>query len=521
MTEILRAGELASELLQTGSAPLAPDEWPEPQPLPDELPPVQPFDTGVLPASLRGWIEDTAERVQCPPDFPAVAGMIALATVVGRKVGIRPRRQDDWLVVPNLWGAVIGPPSVMKTPAIQEALKPLTNLELAAKRAYDAAVRDHEAEQLVSELRKQSIKKQIRALASDGAAALAAAREALQEDKQVPARRRYLVNDSSVEKLGELLRDNPNGVLCFRDELIGLLKGLEKEGQEGARAFFLEARNGSGRYTYDRIGRGTIDIEAAAISVLGSIQPGPLRAYLRDAVSDGAGADGLMQRFQLAVYPDVAREWRNVDRWPDTRAKKAATEAITRLAHLDPTSLAVKTADSGDGGIPYVRFDAPAQKCFDAWRNQLELRLRSDAEHPAITAHLAKYRSLVPSLALLTHLADAGIAPVTADALDRAMAWAAYLESHARRIYAVAVAPDTVEAAALARKLQRGELPDEFALRDVYRAGWIGLGTREAAARAVEVLCDLDWLQEIVQATGGRNRTRYQVNPRVRRSRRT
>ncbi len=107
-----RAADVAQDLLAG-----APD-WPDPQPLPDELPPVPPFDLGLLPETFRPWISDIAARVQCPADFPAVAAMIGLAAVLGRKIGIRPKRHDDWLVVPNLWGAVIGPPSVMKTPAI-------------------------------------------------------------------------------------------------------------------------------------------------------------------------------------------------------------------------------------------------------------------------------------------------------------------------------------------------------------------------------------------------------------------
>jgi Protein of unknown function (DUF3987) len=54
-------------------------------------------------------------------------------------------------------------------------------------------------------------------------------------------------------------------------------------------------------HTYDRIGRGTLHIRAACVSVLGGIQPGPLERYLRD-VFGGRGDDGLIQRFQLAVW---------------------------------------------------------------------------------------------------------------------------------------------------------------------------------------------------------------------------
>ena len=46
-------------------------------------------------------------------------------------------------------------------------------------------------------------------------------------------------------------------------------------------------RSGDGRFSYDRIGRGTIDIEAACVSILGGIQPGPLTAYMASMARGG------------------------------------------------------------------------------------------------------------------------------------------------------------------------------------------------------------------------------------------
>ncbi len=94
---------------------VAQDEpWGDPLPLPDGLPPVMVFDMALLPESFKPWIEDITERMQCPPDYAAIAAMIAAASLIGRKIGIRPKRQDDWLVIPNLWGVAIGRPGVMK-----------------------------------------------------------------------------------------------------------------------------------------------------------------------------------------------------------------------------------------------------------------------------------------------------------------------------------------------------------------------------------------------------------------------
>ena len=39
-----------------------------------------------------------------------------------------------------------------------------------------------------------------------------------------PVERRYITNDTTYEKLGEILAQNPNGILAHRDELVSLLK---------------------------------------------------------------------------------------------------------------------------------------------------------------------------------------------------------------------------------------------------------------------------------------------------------
>lgn len=490
--------------------------WSPPEPLPKGLPPVAPFDLALLPATLRPWISDIAERMQCPPDFPAVGAMVALGTVVGRQCGIRPKQQDDWTVIANLWGGVIGRPSLLKTPALQEPLKRVEALEARARDAHQAAEREHAAELLLAEAGVKGAKGRIAKALKDGDTTLARAL-ALEagETPAAPVRRRYLTQDATVEKIGELLRDNPRGLLVYRDELVGFLRTLEKEGREGSRAFYLEAWNGTGSFTYDRIGRGTVEMPAACVSIIGAIQPGPLADYLRDAIAGGAGDDGLMQRFQLAVWPDAPHTWRNVDRWPDTDARRTARGVFERLDQIDPPSIGAQQ-DEGDT-VPWMRFAPDAQEEFDAWRAALEARLRSGELHPALEAHLAKYRSLAPSLALLIHLADApACGPVPAPALLRALAWCEYLETHARRIYAPALAPDLDSAAELARRLPT--LPHPFTARDVYRNCWRLLdpdGTR----RAIEVLLDHGHirLQEDPTPPGrGRPSPRYRIHPSLR-----
>jgi len=490
-------------------------EWEPPKPLPHKLLPVDPFDLFLMPEVFRLWILDIAARLQCPADFPAVAAMIVLAAIVGRKIGIRPQQRTEWLVVPNLWGAIIGRPGIMKSPALAEPHSVLRKFELAAKQKFDEAMREFATESLVTKTATEHLKAELKAAMKDERPTADIKRRLAELHAEKPIRRRYEMNDGTVEKLGAILSENPNGLLVFRDELTGFLKSLDKDGQEGARSFYLECWNGTDSFTVDRIERGTVDIPSAIVSILGGIQPGPLSDYLRKAAAGGAGDDGLLQRFQLAVWPDCLTLWENVDRAPDQRAAQRAFEAYERLDSLNPYAINAQ-ADSSDG-VPYLRFEADAQQAFDNWREtELEPRVRSGNEHPAIEGHLSKYRSLVPTLALLCHLADEPEGgPVLLQSVERAIKWARYLESHARRIYGSISCQANESAHALASKIQDGSLKDGFTLRDVYRPKWSSLASKDAASAAVDVLIDIDWIHPEQCDTGGKPKTVFRVNPGV------
>lgn len=496
----------------------AADAWPEPTPLPDALPPVQPFDPDLLPEALRGWVTDIAHRMQCPPDFPAVGAVVALSSLIGARAVVQPKARDDWQVVPNLWGLIVGRPGVMKSPTLGEVLKPLHRLQATEFEQWQAARGAWELDCKVAELQATDREKKAKALASKDPAAA----RALLEPGETPAEpmaRRYIVNDATVEKLGELLTANPWGTLSYRDELYGLLTGMDKQGQEGSRAFYLQSYDGNQGYTFDRILRGTVHIHRVCLAMIGGIQPGRIQEYVRGAVSGGSADDGLLQRFGLAVWPDTNGEFVHVDQWPDTPAKQAAWAVFERLAHLQPAS---------ESDPVIWRFSDAAQALFVEWRTPFEQELKRGELHPAMESHLAKYRKLIPALALVFALVDTpdsgGV--INERELIRALAWGDYLRTHAERLYSAAVIPETAGARALLTKLKGGRLTDRdgviagaFTPRQIAVKGWAGLTTPDAVRKAADVLVDYDWLRrELLHcgAVGGRPSDRYSVSPAMR-----
>ncbi len=471
-----------------------------------KLKPVLAFNFGLLPDAFKPWVTDISHRMQCPPDYVAVSVMVELSAIVGKKGLINPKAKDDWTVCPNLNGLNIGRPSAMKTPATSEALKPLERLEIKAKEAYDLALADNETQDFINKEGRKLAENQAKTLIKDKK--FAAAKQVLLENPEEPdnpTRARYLVNDATIEKLGELLNENPNGLMLYRDEISGFLKTIDREDRSNDRAFYLECFNGLGRYTYDRIGRGTIDIESLCLAILGNIQPGVLRPYLNQAAKGATGDDGMIQRFQLMVWPDLT-DWQHIDQWPDKEAKNKAFAVFERLA-------------GWQGFSEPARFDGAAQQLFDAWFCGLHQELRADDILPAIESHFGKYKSLIPSLAVLVHLADdESHSPIVGvDAVSKAIAWGDYLKSHALRVYGAALDPVNANAKTILDKIESGKLKNDFSPGDILRGGWTGLDTFEIVKATLNRLVAYGWLRQVTlsgSAMGGRPSIRYQAHPK-------
>ena len=165
---------------------------------------------------------------------------------------------------------------------------------------------------------------------------------------------------------------------------------------------------------------------------------------------------------------------------------------------------------------PFLRLDSGALDLFVQWRSTLEHELRAGELHPALESHLSKYRKLVPSLALLLHLADFGHGDITKAAMTRALAWAHYLRSHAERAYGSVTRADLAGAKALLAKIRKGEVVSGFTVRDVHRKHWARLSTPTDVEQAVAKLIEYGWLVRKDIRTGGRTKSEYIIHPEAR-----
>jgi putative DNA primase/helicase len=318
----------------------------------------------------------------------------------------------------------------------------------------------------------------------------------LADDLEMPVARRYIVNDATVEKLGELLNENPNGLMLVRDELGGWLATMQTEDGAVGRAFYLECFDGSGSFVYDRIGRGTIHIQSCCLSLIGGIQPSRIAPLVRGAVT-GDLDDGLVQRLQLAVWPDDDRAWVLVDRWPNQVARERMEAVFERLDQMP------------DEPRRSLHFGPDAQDLFNKWYSEHMLEIRSGDAHPALQAHFMKMPQTIAGLALLFQLIDADAEMVGAEATARALDWADYLKSHAGRLYGAAINAPLMGAKLILERKEK--LPEPFTPREVRLKGWAGLDSMESVNEALAVLAEHHAVigYEVTGEAGGRPSKRY------------
>lgn len=502
-----------------------PDEWPDPRPIVAELPPAPAFDAKtLLPGVLADYVLDEADRMPCPPDYIAPGLLVAIGAVIGSRCALKPKRRDDWLVTPNLFGGVVGDPGSMKSPAIDKGLRFLDRLEAdeAERQAermveYQAEVAAHKArEAAIEKIMKDAAGTKKKQEAGDVMAAAVADLKSLKPPAE-PVARRFRANDSTTEKLGDILAKSPEGLLVFRDELVGLLASWEKEGREGDRAFYLEAWNGLGSFAIDRVTRGSLFVPTLNLSVFGGIQPEKLGRYLAD-ILDAADNDGRIQRFQVLVYPEtVPWEWR--DRYPVKGAREGVRDTFLRLAAFDPVQDGAQPADDFHK-VPYFAFDDAALEVFVEWIADLHQRAIPQETDRLLAQHWSKYPKLFCSIALILHLAEGRIGPVQADTALRAAAWCEYLAGHARRVYGLLDVARVDAAKSLAQKIAAGKLDDGFTVADVVRKDWSRLKSRREVEVALAVLEEAGHVVAVEPADGapGRPTVRYSINPKARRA---
>jgi hypothetical protein len=268
--------------------------------------PYQPFPVDVMPEPFRSLILQAAKSIQADPAMIAVPMLAVIASAIGatRRLKIKQRYDEPSCV----WSAVVCESGERKSGTLDAAFFPCERKEREANEKYKEAEAKY-----VDELKKAGKKK--------GGASI-----------KPPVHRRYYTGDTTVEKLAQILRDNPRGLLLKRDELSGLITGFDRfHGGKGSDvAHYNEMHRGADIVIDRKTGNDRhIYAPKALLSITGTIQPDTLR----DSLSKEFFQNGFAARLLLTMPPRQRGGWADDD--IDPEIERTVEQAFKKLYELE------------------------------------------------------------------------------------------------------------------------------------------------------------------------------------------
>jgi len=328
-----------------------------------------PLPKGLLPRVIEEFARAQGEMMGVDPAGLAMAALTICSATISDRIAVQVKEHDPtWRESARLWVALIGPPSAKKSPIMNAAARPLAKIDANMFREYMTAKVAHDS--LPSAERKMS---------------------------PAPKQTRLRLGDTTIEAAQEVLKDSPDGVLALQDELSGWFGSMDKyapgKGAMADRSFWLQAFNG-GAYALNRVQRGAALIPNLSISVLGGIQPEPLRKLVGDAVDDG-----LIQRL-LPVLLGPTSVGVDAPRAGEAVRYENMVAQLHRLAPPPWDGRPVRIEMSGD--FP-LQFDQEAH----AIRRDLEHRhhamMAAESISGKMASHFGKYDGIFARLCVLWH----------------------------------------------------------------------------------------------------------------------
>jgi hypothetical protein len=325
----------------------------------------------------------------------------------------------------------------------------------------------------------------------------------------MPVEQRLVVGDVTTEKLASLLQENPLGLLLVRDELAAWTGTFDRysRGKGADHPTWLSFHDGGVALVDRKTGPGTIFVERAAVSVLGSIQPGTLCRVFGSAERES----GLLARLRLVQPPPRVSLYTDGELSPATAAKWAGL--LHNLMAIQPG-----VDDEGEPRPRYIRLAPKALSVFRVWHDAHAHEV-ADIYTDDLAAYFSKLKGAVIRLALLFACVDvvtvgrpvSAIGPLHIESAVRIVEWLKY---EGRRVYGALSESDEqrdrrqlVEwirrrgGAVTVRELQRG------------RKGYTTSGDAEAALSELAKAGEGTWEPVPTTVKGGRPSCVFRLSP--------
>ena len=408
------------------------------------------FPLEIFPKAIRDIIEALEEYENYNVDFTSASFLTVFAAAMGNTWSVR--FMTGWVSRPIIYMVLVGSPSCGKTPPLQQAVAPLLKLDGEYDMIYCKEMETYRRWERMSAKQRE--------------------KHSLPEEMKMPQRKCHVVVDSTVEALIGALRDNPRGVLIYKDEIDSLLSNFNRYNgsDEG---YFLSLFSGT-PFKYSRKSNNEhIFLANPYCSIIGTTQPG----RLGEQFGGKRMMNGFSSRF-LKVYPEIDK----MPSWNDTAMPDGVLEEWGRIIRKVVT-VTPSTDQEGKATSIELLFSQEAKLRVIQWKDEVNNKVYAETDSDAVRALCGKLETYLVRFCLVIQImhcicGESGMDKIEPGTAELAIRLTEYFRNMESRI-----APE-IETGILDNRFTEllGNLRDSFTTAEAVREA-LQLGISESSVK--------------------------------------
>ena len=408
------------------------------------------FPLEIFPKAIRDIIEALEEYENYNVDFTAASFLTVFAAAMGNTWSVR--FMTGWVSRPIIYMVLVGSPSCGKTPPLQQAVAPLLKLDGEYDMIYCKEMETYRRWERMSAKQRE--------------------KHSLPEEMKMPQRKCHVVVDSTVEALIGALRDNPRGVLIYKDEIDSLLSNFNRynSSDEG---YFLSLFSGT-PFKYSRKSNNEhIFLANPYCSIIGTTQPG----RLGEQFGGKRMMNGFSSRF-LKVYPEIDK----MPSWNDTAMPDGVLEEWERIIRK-VVAATPSTDQEGKATSIELLFSQESKLRIIQWKDEVNNKVYAETDSDAVRALCGKLETYLVRFCLVIQImhgicGESGMDEIEPRTAELAIRLTEYFRNMESRI-----APE-IETGILDNRFTEllGNLRDSFTTADAVREA-LQLGISESSVK--------------------------------------
>lgn len=408
------------------------------------------FPLEIFPKAIRDIIEALEEYENYNVDFTSASFLTVFAAAMGNTWSVR--FMTGWVSRPIIYMVLVGSPSCGKTPPLQQAVAPLLKLDGEYDMIYCKEMETYRRWERMSAKQRE--------------------RHSLPEEMKMPKRKCLVVVDSTVEALIGALRDNPRGVLIYKDEIDSLLSNFNRYNgsDEG---YFLSLFSGT-PFKYSRKSNNEhIFLANPYCSIIGTTQPG----RLGEQFGGKRMMNGFSSRF-LKVYPEIDK----MPSWNDTAMPDSVLEEWERIIRK-VVAATPSTDQEGKATSIELLFSQESKLRIIQWKDEVNNKVYAETDSDAVRALCGKLETYLVRFCLVIQImhcicGESGMDKIEPGTAELAIRLTEYFRNMESRI-----APE-IETGILDNRFTEllGNLRDSFTTAEAVREA-LQLGISESSVK--------------------------------------